>query len=137
MIIENEIKTRKILFNRIELVKDHYPSCQVKIGIETENIKSNYDDSIWLSFEDIEKFLVELEELDESRKGQATLDSMSPGEMILSFRSIDNLGHLSTTLQIVKEKSISNDYSFDIKVEFQIDSTSLISIRNEFQKLME
>ena len=137
MTIENEVKNRRIEFTRIESIKEHFPSHRVQIGIETENIKTNFNNSIWLSDEDIGKFLVELDALDRSRKGEATLKSMSPGEMTLTFRPIDNLGHLSVSLRFVKEDKASSDYSFDVKVEFQIDPTSLTAVRNAAIKLME
>lgn len=137
MIIENEIKTRKIELTKIESVKEHYPSHRIQIEITTENIKTDFNNYIWLSDADIEKFLIELDELDKSRKGDATLESMSPGEMALTFLPLDNLGHLSVSLRFVKDDRIDKDYSFDVKVEFQIDPTSLISIKNGALKLME
>ena len=137
MTIENEIKTRRIKFTRIESVKEHYPSHRIKIDIETENIKAEFNNYIWLSDSDIEKFLFELDILDKSRKGQATLESMSPGEMTLTLKPIDVLGHLSASLRFIKEDRIDKDYSFDIMVEFQIDPTSLTKTRIESLKLME
>jgi hypothetical protein len=137
MTIENEVKTRKIKFTRIESVKEHFPTHRVQIGIETENIKTDFNNHIWLSDTDIEKFLIGLDLLDRSRKGEATLESLSPGQMTLAFKSIDNLGHLSVSLRFVKDDRLNRDYSFDIKVEFQIDPTSLTTVRNGSIKLME
>ena|SRR5688572_30709594 len=137
MTIKNEVKNRRIEFTKIESIKEHFPSHRVHIGIETENIKTNFNNSIWLSDADIEKFLVELDALDKSRKREATLKSMSPGEITLTFRPIDNLGHLSVSLRFVKEDRANSDYSFDVKVEFQIDPTSLTAIRSDAIKLME
>ena len=137
MTIENELRTRRIKFIGIESVKEHYPSHRVQIEIETENIKADLNNFIWLSDSDIEKFLVELDALDKSRKGQAVLESMTPGEMKLIFRPIDTLGHLSVSLQFIKEDRANSDYSYDVKVEFQIEPTSLTTVKNETLKLME
>lgn len=137
MIIENEIKTRKIEFTKIESVKEHYPSHRIQIDISTENIKANFNRNIWLSDADIEKFLVELDALNESRNGEATLGGMSPGEMTLIIKPIDNLGHLTVSLRFVHEDRVDFDYSWDVKVEFQIDPTSLVSVRNGLLRLME
>lgn len=130
-------KTRKITFTRIESVKEHYPSCRVKIEIETENIRTDFNTYIWLRHPEIEKFIIEVDALDKSRKGEATLESMSPGEMMLTLKPIDDLGHLSVSLRLAKEDSINKDYSFDIKVAFQIDPTSLTVVRNGSIQLME
>ena len=137
MTIENEIKTRRIRFTRIESVKELYPSQRVHIEIETENIKANLAGDIWISDVDIEEFLVELDALDRSHKGEATLESMGTGEMTLTFKTTDTQGHLSAGLQLVNKDSINKDYSFDVNVEFQIDKTSLMSLRNDLIKLME
>ena len=137
MRIENEFKTRRIDFTKIESVKEHYPSHQIQIEIETENIRTNFNNYIWLSDTNIEKFIVDLGSLDKYRKGQATLESMSPGEMQLTFKPIDSLGHLSVSLHFVKLDKINKDYSFDIKVEFQVDPTSLTKVKNDMVELMK
>jgi hypothetical protein len=137
MQITNEFKTRKINFIRIESVKEHYPSYHIQIGIETENIQTNLRNYIWLGETDIEKFLVDLETLDKDRAGQAVLESMTPGELELTFQAIDNLGHLSVMCHYKKEDRIAKDYSYEIKVEFQIDPTSLPTVRNEMLALIK
>lgn len=136
MQITNELKTRKIEFARIESDK-HYPSHHIRIGIKTENIEADFNNDVWLIEGDIEKFIVDLETLDQKRTGQAILESMSPGELELAFRAIDNRGHLSVTCYFKREDRISNDYSFEMKVEFQIDPTSLPNVRNEMLALIK
>ena len=137
MKITNELKTRKIDFLKIESVKEHYPSHRIQIRVETENIHANFNNYIWLSEADIDQFLIELETLDNCRAGHAILESMSPGELKLSFQAIDSLGHLSVTLYYRKEDRIDKDYSHEIKIEFQIDPTSLPNVRNELLELIK
>ncbi|MFN7116237.1 MAG: hypothetical protein ACK4TA_05520 [Saprospiraceae bacterium] len=137
MEITNEVKTRNIKFIKVESVRDHYPSHRIQIEIGTENIQTNFDNYIWLSDTNIENFLTELDKLDKYRKGQAILESMSPEEMQLVFKAIDDLGHLSVALQLAKENRINQDYSYTIKVEFEIDPTSLANIKREMLELMK
>ena len=137
MTIENEIKTRRISFTRVESVKGLYPSQRVHIEIETENIKANLASDIWISDVDIEEFLVELDSLNRSHKGEATLESMGTGEMTLTFKTSEISGHLSVALQLVNKDSENKDYSFDVSVEFQADPTSLMIVKNDLIKLME
>jgi len=136
MIIANETKKRRIEFVKIESVKEHYRSHHVQIKIETENIKADFDNFIWISDADIDKFLVELVVLDESRRGQALLGSMEPGEMALGFQSIDTSGHISAAFHFVK-KDRNRKYSYEVKVEFEIDPMSLVGVRSQVLKLME
>src|SRR5688572_29582272 len=48
----------------------------------------------WISASELSGFLIQLVEVDSKRSGSATLTSMSPGELSLSFRSLDRLGHM-------------------------------------------
>lgn len=137
MKITNEFKTRRIEFIKIESEKKHHPSHRIQIQIETENIKAHYDNYIWLSEDDINGFINDLKNLHKNRKGTAALESMSPGELQLSFQAIDDLGHLSVGLYFKKEDRIYKDYSHEIKVEFQIDPTYLPTVRNELIDLMK
>jgi hypothetical protein len=104
MKITNELKTRKIDFLKIESVKEHFPSHRIQIRVKTENINADLNNYIWLSEADIDQFLIELETLDTCRAGQAVLESMSPGELKLTFQAIDNLG-IFQWLFITKKKT--------------------------------
>lgn len=137
MRITNELKTRQIDFTKLESMKEHFPSHHIEVRLETENLKGGFSNSIWLSDSDIEAFLIDLELLDSSRKGKAVLESMSPGELELVFKSIDNPGHLSVALQMVKEDPVNCDYSYNIRVEFQIDPTSLPLVGRELEELIK
>lgn len=137
MQITNEIRTRKIEFIKIESVKGQYPSHHIQIHIETENIRANFNNYIWIAEADIEKFLLDLETLDKNRSGQAVLESMSPGELQLTFQAIDNLGHLSVRCNYKKKDEMNKDYSYDLEVEFQIDPTSLRIVQNEIEALIK
>jgi hypothetical protein len=135
MKITNELKTRNIEFLKTASVQGHYPGYQIEIRVETENIQTHFKNHTWLSDVDIEKFLIEIETLDKYRTGQAVLESMSPGELKLIFQPIDSQGHLSVVLHIKKEDRINKDYSYEIKVEFQIDPTSIAAVRKELLEL--
>ncbi len=136
MKITNEIKSRKIELIVIESVTEHFPSFQVQIIVETENIKTSFDNWVWISASDIEDFILSIDNLDQTRKGQAKLCSLSPGEFELTLKPIDLLGHIAVNLHFIKEDRIVNDYSFDIKVEFQIDPTSLQKIKMDMNKII-
>jgi hypothetical protein len=100
MKITNEIKTRTIEFIKLESFKEHFPSYKVEIRVETENIKTSFNNHTWLNEADIEQFLIALTDLDKYRTGQATLGALTPDELELTFRSIDNSGHLSVALTL-------------------------------------
>lgn len=137
MRISNENKTRTIELIKIESVKEHYPSYKIRIKVDTENIKTDFDNFIWISETDIDTFLKELEILDRERKGEAVLNGMSPNEFSLVLKPIDLLGHLSIGFKLVKEDRIDKDYSYDIKVDFQIDPTILPKLIADFKTFVQ
>lgn len=92
MKISNEIKSRFIELSVVEAVKEHYPTYRIEISLETENIKSSFSNYIWISEEDIDTFILGLENLDETRDGQAELNSMSPEELRLLFKNYRQYG---------------------------------------------
>src|ERR1041385_150373 len=98
MVISNEIKSRTIELVKIESVKEHYPSHKIEVKLQTENLKAHFDNYIWISNKDVETFILQLDNLDKTRKGKAILTSMSPGEFELSFKAVDALGHIAVGL---------------------------------------
>jgi hypothetical protein len=135
MTIQNEIGTRKIELNISDSEAVNYPSYRLKINLLTEELNAEFNRSIWISLTDLESFTQKLTELDKTRIGDEKLESMSPDEFYLRFRNIDKLGHLAVELKIRKLSPYQNDYSDLIKVEFEIDPTSLPKIINELNEI--
>ncbi len=50
---------------------------------------------VWVQHEAWQQFLGDLNALEEDRHGVATLVSMSPGELELTFQSVDRAGHMA------------------------------------------
>ncbi|WP_066506697.1 hypothetical protein [Rufibacter sp. DG15C] len=137
MKVQNELKNRTIEVIVAESIKEDYPSYRLEVGLDTEIIKGSFRKHIWISLGDLENFISSLNELDKTRKGQAEIQGMSPGEFTLYFRAIDNLGHLAVGINLLEEDRIANDYSYDIKVEFQVDPTILPSVISDLRKIIE
>jgi hypothetical protein len=135
MRISNEEKSRFIELSVLESVKENYPSYRVAISLETENIKSCFNNYIWISEVDIDNFILELESLDKIRKGQAELQSMSPGEFSLFLRAVDTFGHLSVKMRINNKNQIYKDYAYDVSIEFEVDPTILPSVIVDLKKI--
>lgn len=137
MIISNEIKTRKIELTKIEAIQQYLPSYQFEIKLETENIRAKIVNFTWISEEEIDNFLVELDRLDRERKGLAELNSLSPGEFSLIFKAIDKLGHIAVSLNFSEQDKTANDYSYNLGIEFQTDPTILQQVIADIKRLKE
>ena len=135
MTIQNEIGTRKIELNVSDSETENYPSYRLNINILTEEITAEFKRPIWIALTDLETFTQKLTELDKTRIGDERLESMSPNEFHLRFRNIDKLGHLAVELKVRKESPYQNDYSDLIKLEFEIDPTTLPKIIDELNEI--
>ena len=70
-----------------------YGDAYVIISVSSNGFSGKND--LWVSAEDLKEFCSSLVRLERERRGEATLSSISPGELILKIHSIDSLGHLA------------------------------------------
>ena len=87
---------------------------------------------------ELARFIVELDALERTRRGEATLSSMSTEELKLSFRSIDCAGHIAVRAAIsgriwTRHGWIQNHLS----TEVQIDSSLLPDYLASFRTLAQ
>ena len=74
----------------------------------------------------------ELRVLDQSREGATTLDTMSPGECVLTIRSFDQLGHIHLEVSIARAVYYFGETDhFRCRLRFEIDPTAFPVIINE------
>ncbi|WP_425493874.1 WapI family immunity protein [Lysobacter gummosus] len=93
-------------------------------------------DSIWLERPVLAKFVEDLRGLELTRAGEATLQSMSPGELTLKFRSRDNLGHIVVEV-LLQRFQYSGPTYWPVVVSggFELDPTDLPRILKQFYEL--
>ena len=66
----------------------------------------------WIDRDAWKEFLAQLVALERARAGEATLRSVSPGELVLRFRAIDRAGHMGLDGEMVQ-------YGYSAASEFQ------------------
>jgi hypothetical protein len=71
----------------------------VSVALALQEFSGSYD-GVWLALPEMERFVGELEILDEKRNGSAKISSMSPEEFVLEIRSSDTLGHMEIEAQL-------------------------------------
>lgn len=71
----------------------------ITVALSLQAFSGSYD-GIWLELPEMERFIAELEILDEKRSGNANISSMSPNEFTLEIRSSDSLGHMEIETQL-------------------------------------
>ena len=71
----------------------------VSVSLALQAFSGSYD-GVWIGLTEMERFITELETLDEKRNGSAKISSMSPEEFSLEIRSSDSLGHIEIEAQL-------------------------------------
>ncbi|MDG0808056.1 hypothetical protein [Cohnella rhizosphaerae] len=74
-----------MLFTFLEIEQERYPSISFRVHIKDYMFSGEV--YIWIEKEKIDNFLRDIKELNSSRKGKLTLESMSPEELELSIQS--------------------------------------------------
>lgn len=96
----------------------------LSIKIESNGFKGHND--LWVLGEEFELFIKNLILLEEKRKGEATLASISPNELKLKLHSITNRGHIvisgKTGYTILKGET---SFWHSIEFGFEFDPSQL------------
>ena len=113
-----------------------YPSMMLSVSIMDEEFTGAYD-KVWVSAEDLAKFVADLLLCEQVRKGQASLSSLSPDDLKLTVEQSDGWGHfvlrytlgrISYSSRISLSKSLSGG--------FDLDSGSFKEIVEDFADLL-
>jgi hypothetical protein len=92
----------------------------------------------WVAASALLKFIEDLEELDRTRSGEATLQSMSPGEFDLTIRTADALGHLLVTASVAHARYVGSKpirIRDSAAISFELDSSLLGDTVSSFRGL--
>ena len=90
-------------------------------------------DQVWVLAEEWRRFTQELSELEESRQGRATLEGMSPRELMLIFHSTDALGHMAVAGSLGGDKP--NGFVHKLAFGFAFDPSRLPTVVREISAL--
>jgi hypothetical protein len=86
---------------------------------------------LWVSFESLCNFCRDIIKLEVTRKGEAILESLSPGELYLQIFSIDSLGHMgvrgNTGFRVFKGTDL---FPHSVTFGFEFDPSQLVKAAN-------
>ncbi|AHM59261.1 hypothetical protein D770_04970 [Flammeovirgaceae bacterium 311] len=137
MTISDDNRIREIVFTKVGSEYAHYSSVQVDVTIKTNSLQGRFS-SVWFDKLSIDRFLSELKQLDETRKGEAKLESMSPDECVLIIKNIDAYGHLGVIIKVRASKGYNYERQVNfhnLEIGFEIDPTSLGNIQAELKRI--
>jgi len=109
MQIESEDRQSVLLLQSIQAELSAFPSICVSVDLRSKHV-SGSDSGIWIELEKLESFIKALTSLDHARKGEALLESMSPGELWLRVYPVDSRGHIALEIKINGKHFVGHRY---------------------------
>jgi len=84
----------------------------------------------------LEKFINDLTRLEEKRKGEASLVSMSPNDFVLRIVSFDSAGHLGLSMFLRSPRYIFQKPAFQsVEIAFELDAGCFRRILDDFKEM--
>ncbi|WDH96235.1 hypothetical protein PUW24_18925 [Paenibacillus urinalis] len=109
-----------ILFTFLEIELERYPSISFRIHIKDHLFIGEIN--VWVEKEKIDSFLRDVKELNSSRKGKVSLESMSPEELELTIQS-ERVNLFLLNYSIKQTKYLNNKLiETTLKGTFEFDS---------------
>jgi hypothetical protein len=91
----------------------------------------------WLILDDVTAFLERLRACEPTRQGIATLQSASPGELVITIQSVDGLGHFVLEYRIAAGRYSRRGHVYTtLSGEIDLDSSQFVEILDDFQELL-
>lgn len=99
MLFSNEPKTQSVFIHFLGSEMNYVPSFRIEVktsikGPSDTELLVKSKQHIWIEEAGLKRFLLDMEKLEETRQGEAVLQSMSPKEFELTISNIDGQGHL-------------------------------------------
>jgi len=113
-----------------EIEGEEYPSFRCEVFAEAQGFQGK--NTVHFGKEDLDEFLVELEDLERTLTGTATLRSMSPDELVLTLKPKDRLGRV--LVSVILRKYVSMDHGvedYTVNISLETDQTVLSHIRSD------
>ncbi len=129
--ISGESSRNYIHIERIEY-EECYPSYQFAISINQPPFQGIMN--IWVEATAFKSFLDEFAECERTRRGEATLASMSPDEFSLRIFNTHSKGDFSLTYEI---RDYRGKFPPQLQGGFELDVSRLAQILNNFVKFID
>jgi hypothetical protein len=116
--------------------RDHGPDGSVKLSVRAAGYGfSGRNPSVWISRLDLAVFVRDLQEVERTRRGEARLESMSPGELSLKISVIDGAGHTRADVTVSRRYFAQKFASPEVRFGFEFDPSNLPGLLKAFGAL--
>ena len=128
MIIQGEHS--KIAIEAHDVGVTSYDGGDVEFRVVVESHGFGGTGLAWVSAAALRAFSGQLARLESTRQGVATLESMSPGELLIRVLSINSRGHMAVTGRLGRhiQPGEAGPYTHAVEFGFEFDPTTLPAI---------
>ena len=97
------------------------------------------ESTAWVDAAALASFVEQLQALEQGRQGSAQIESMSPGEFVLSIWSVDRRGHLAVGGRVLRHihGHDAGPYPHVVEFSFEFDPSFLPSVVAAFQAIAQ
>ena len=110
-----------------------YPILRLFVSVDDEGFSGTYSE-VWVSLDDYEKFLADLRLCEQTRRGNATLSSMSPDKFEVTIEQCDGWGHFLLRYMLSKNSRLTGEKR--VSGSFGLDASSFKELVEEFDNLI-
>jgi len=111
---------------------DYIYDCNLLVSLKTAS--SSFTQEVWVDGYEFKTFLTEVDLLKSSPKGSVSLHSESPGELLITIKAVDSLGHFAFQIELGKQTFIGPEpFWSKLQKAFPLDSAFLDSIRKKLK----
>src|SRR5262245_53440219 len=124
----------------VDRVPADLPSAgDVELSVDVASEQFSGHGFAWVAARALAAFLGQLAALETNRRGEATIEGLSPGEFHLRLWSVDRRGHMALGGVVTKlvHKGEASPYRHAIEFGFEFDPTLLPRVLAGFQAIAE
>ena len=133
MKILSDDHARFIELQLAELCGLPYPSVRLEVTVSCGDF-AGANPKVWVAAKDLQRFLAAFREIERSRKGEALLESMSPGILELRIEPTDSVGHFQLRFTLGRDEvSAWATHSQRLIGSFDLDAGCLGQFVGELQ----
>ena len=130
-IFSEDLASRLVI--EVLTVEARDPSLRLSVSINDEGFSGAYN-GVWISLDDYEKFSADLRLCEETRRGKATLSSMSPDKFEVTIEQCDGWGHFLLRYMLSKNSRLTGEKR--VSGSFGLDASSFKELVEEFDNLI-
>lgn len=134
MEIESNDGKSYLIIEYVDCEIERYPSVCVAITVQDRDFKG-FNNDVWIELDLLKDFINNLKTLEKTRRGSASMNSMSPEEFQLKIETYDLSGHMILNYKISQYTHRMPTNIISLTGGFEMDVSFFLNIISDFTHL--